>query len=65
MGDVSSFINDLSPTGFINAGDQIKDRGLSRSIGTHHPQDLSFLNAEGEIVNRCQVPKSLCQILSA
>jgi len=56
-GDVAALIDDLSSGGLINAGDQIKNRGLPRSVGTHHSQDLSFRDIEGETVNRCQVPK--------
>lgn len=64
MGYVYALVNDSSPIGPIDTSDQIKDRRLSCSIGPHHPQDLSFFNMEGEVVNRGQVPKSLCQILN-
>ena len=64
MSDLRAFVDDLSPSGLINAGDQIEHRGLSRSVGTHHSQDLSFRHIERETVNRCQVSKSLCQVLN-
>ena len=59
MSDFRAVINDFPFTGFIDAGDEIKDRRLSCPVWPHHAEDLPFLDVEGEVVDCGQAPKGL------